>query len=131
MRSEELRMGNLVMYSADGSIFTVDEISRTGLGVYNDEENTWIEIEEFEGVKLTEEWLKKLGFIYQGSDGYSCLEKSTLLFYFSLRNGLMPSLFYRQTTESDNVKGCMYVHQLQNVFFSLTGTELVYDITSQ
>jgi hypothetical protein len=116
MKANELRIGNLIKFSEDGTIFTVGSIEEKGFTVQNDEETTWIEAEEFEPIPITEEWLLKLGFERdnQGNwklkSGYHWIE---LYFYHVYING-------QQVVLID------YVHQLQNIWFALTGKELTY-----
>lgn len=133
MKASELRIGNHVgvnLKELPENYFTMVEVSEhacvctDGLEWHPLRDRQFFEAADLEPIPLTEEWLKKFGFIHHGADGYSCDEKSTLRFYFSTRNGLMCNVFYRRTTPSDNVKGCFYVHEFQNLFFALTGQEL-------
>jgi hypothetical protein len=114
MKAAELRVGNLLLnpYSDEPEI--VDRIKRsTAL-------NTEWEVNEehpdfFKPIPLTEEWLLKFGFrdntlayeIYKqvGDAGYSLVD--------DVGDG---SIWY--------VPPVKYVHQLQNLYFALTGTEL-------
>lgn len=116
IKSEELRVGNILK---EGKIKSIYYDNTVGL----DDSNTY-HLEDLNSIPLTEDWLKRFGFVYHGVEGFSCDEKSTLKFYFSTGNGLMCNIFYRRTTPSDNVKGCFYVHQLQNLYFALTGEDL-------
>lgn len=131
MEANELRIGNKVKFSEDGSYFTVVDITKGGLGVENDAELTWIEIDQFEGIPLTEEILVKAGF-----------ER--------LNNGLSKPIpngkFHREIpiddfciwnpigTKQFSLNGELftpkikYVHQLQNLYYSLTGEELKIDL---
>jgi len=66
-------------------------------------------------IPLTEEWLLKFGFDDLGTYGYGrgnfhiCLHENE--FYFSINNR---KVFIK------------HVHQLQNLYFALTGEELTY-----
>lgn len=115
MTANELRIGNYVMFSDLSNIFSITEISPTGLGVENENESTWIELEGFEPIPLTEEWLENFGFVrigdiddgmryFHGVEIWKCVN-----LFLCNKNGIL-------------IKS---VHQLQNLFFSLTGTELI------
>lgn len=71
-----------------------------------------------EPVKLTEEWLLKFGFhkgnqfpYIDGATGWFCLDEN--------------SGYYKLALPSDNIGNqFQFVHQLQNLYFGLTGEEL-------
>jgi hypothetical protein len=120
MIANQLRIGNLIKFSEDGTIFTVGSIEEKGFTVQNDEETTWIEAEEFEPIPLTEEWLLKFRFAsnpYQ--DRY---EKGVLHIECDKTKGYL-QLWCEQLPQAIFIK---YVHQLQNLYFALTGEELTY-----
>lgn len=111
----ELRIGNFVRFSDFSNIFSITEISPTGLGVEDKNESTWIELETFEPIPLTEEWLEKLGFNRIGDN----FELNGIGIWF---NVITEKYVFRYWA-----KGFIYiesVHQLQNLFFSLCKMEL-------
>ncbi len=122
MQAQELRIGNLVKYSEDGSLCEVLAVDKLGLSVnvIRSQEITWIEIEHFEPVILTHKLLEKFRF-EKGTDSYGG--------YLSpLHNG------GRIRIDANNLwwNGCSntevyHVHKLQNLYFALTGQELSYD----
>jgi hypothetical protein len=103
MKPNELRIGNLVKLSDNTTIFSVNYI-----------EEKWVEGQNFKGIPLTEEWLLKFGFDDLGTYGYGrgnfhiCLHYNE--FYFPINNR---KVFIQQ------------VHQIQNLYWSLCGEELV------
>jgi hypothetical protein len=117
MIANELRIGNLIKFSEDGTIFTVGSIEERGFTVQNDEETTWIEAEEFEPIPLTEEWLLKFGFKIWDRNKWSDLGMNIVL----LENG--DNFLFLANQRHVNI---FYVHQLQNLYFALTGEELTY-----
>jgi len=130
MIANQLRIGNLIKFSEDGTIFTVGSIEEKGFTVQNDEETTWIEAEEFEPIPLTEEWLLKFGFHKKDAEWYlhPCFELKIIVFNKGEFNGVM---FYTRTIHTDFTpiyctKHINHVHQLQNLYFALTGEELTY-----
>jgi hypothetical protein len=133
MRASDLRIGNLVKYQDNQNIFEVNEISNTGLGVQDDIEETWIELEYFEPIPLTEEWLLRFGFekkfwltkgivikcvYYQLGDIVVYLLKDSFEIELIKQSGQF-NLFINFKKE---------VHILQNLYFALTNQELHYKI---
>ena len=98
MRAEELRVGNLVF---DG--ITNEKVSSSMLHYGWRNEN-------YKGIPLTEEWLLKFGF---DKDIFTCGYKADIV------KGIL-YLDYGEI-ELTEVK---HVHQLQNLYFALTGEEL-------
>jgi len=125
MKANEMRIGNLVKL-LDGTIFTIGSIEEKGFTVQNEEENTWIEAEEFESIPLTEEWLLKFGFKYD-------TDNDKLLKFLPIHEFCTDRLSFRKSeghiclqveqyrTLTKHVK---HVHQLQNLYFALTGAEI-------
>jgi len=112
MKATELRIGNLVKYN-DGGIFKVIGIYNFGLDVEDDIEVTYMEYENFSAIPITEEWLLKFGF----EKKYKNYEKG----YFMFFKGSCSRISYKLSLIGINIK---YVHQLQNLYFALTGEEL-------
>lgn len=134
MKAEELRIGNLIKgiyhdYGIDEeieneTICKVATLDVSGNGdypiyVYSNED---IEhFSEFKPIPLTEEWLLKFGFefhinancqnFYYEKDAFICIRGDEDFEWFRYYNGD----FYHELK---------YVHQLQNLYFALTGEEL-------
>lgn len=104
MTAQELRIGNWVV--------NVDEYWEVRLVDFN---SMYIEKScPFKPIPLTEEWLLKFGFKFK-SYGYGDTEWKQWSF-----NGYSLNSFTCNTSGVD-VK---YLHQLQNLYFALTGEEL-------
>jgi len=73
-------------------------------------------VEWFEPIPLTENWLKKLGFKLNSAFGTS-----------TYGNGVIGIFFY-DGVGSYGIAKFQYVHQLQNLYFALTGTELTVEL---
>lgn len=119
IKPEELRRNNLVEY--DGKIFKVKSISDYIISADRGKGLVDFTYEEINAIELTEEWLFKLGF----EDKYLTIDKKissdftmTLIsdkdggFHFTPHATLMWGVDLK------------YVHQLQNLYFSLCGLEL-------
>ena len=117
MEAKDLRIGNIT------SAGVVNEILQDRFYVHDGEsslKSTWFDIQP---MPITEEWLLKFGF-----------EKSTLdednawlnLRYrylnFSSDESVEFKKVYLTVSRMDII--CEYVHELQNLYFALTGEEL-------
>lgn len=129
MKANELRIGNLVTVNnpeyhpkLKGVILRVTSISpnsddySVGLEHINQKPNTYYEtysqfIRFIEPIQLTEEWLVKFGFDKAVNGWWSSDE------IFSYRDGYFGFGVDRHTK-------IQYVHELQNLYFALTGEEL-------
>lgn len=118
IKANEIRCGNLVVYVNDGRLFKIYEIDQSGIRVINEDEDTWMEYENFEGVELTPAILERCGFEYKGGDGYVLPNGFSV--YVSLRNGWMVG----DSKHIPQIKGFEYLHQLQNLYHALTHEEL-------
>lgn len=115
MNAKDFRIGNLVEY--DNRIFEIDTIAEEfptlntdefGIGVVS-----WANIKP---IPLTEDWLLKFGFkkinhIY----GY---------YFWSLSKGKIDIYEKKTTFRGYSVLHIEHVHQLQNLYYALTGEEL-------
>ncbi len=129
MKQEELRIGNLITYYEDKPPFPC--------GI-----NDLLNPELILPIRLTEEWLVNLGFVKEDTTPVS--EKHSYYFSrpyndcklsFSYASFREDWGFYHSYTdalsEEDNNKydfiscGIKYVHELQNIYYCLTQTELV------
>ena len=106
MKSTELRLGNYV-YSCKGGIETIVGMVAFGIEV------------TFEPIPLTKEWLLKFGF---NANRYNDeFELYPLMFDCEYTDHGEWNISYDGHPLSTEVK---YVHQLQNLYFALTGEEL-------
>jgi len=107
MKATELRIGNLFQWS---------EIASMGIGkdvITKDNHYTYEDFKE--PIPLTEEWLEKFGFEYSDLNGDSGLWKIPPFQIYGKYNQFIYD--YRLDVN--------YVHQLQNLFYCLTGEELI------
>ncbi|WP_131828098.1 hypothetical protein [Elizabethkingia anophelis] len=96
----------------------IEEIDGQGVvvDIAESQENEWIDLFQFTPIHLTEEWLVKLGF--EKSDSLSNCTKTTNGYKFDFAGG---EVLYLDSVRLKHIK---YVHQLQNLYFALTGEEL-------
>ena len=118
MNAKDLRIGNLLQYTdfqkvkehLRGTTFNVTADDILFLSTYS--------VDYVEPIQLTPEWLEKFGFEKIGSR----YEKESISLYkfkdvFDLQ-------LIRDNELFDLGIGYVYVHQLQNLYFAITGEEL-------
>jgi len=129
MKKEELRIGNLI--HADGDPIRVSVYWLVSMEDYPEEENL------YQPIPLTEEWLKDLGF-YETEEGCGfhapafnkglredTCDMLTLRpcytdgYYWGFRESVEDSAF-----EIGSPRPIVYVHDLMNFWYFLTGEEL-------
>ncbi len=109
MEATELRIGNYIYYGFENRVWQVSPISISGI------ENNTVKSEP---IPLTEEWLVNFGFTKTGHYYWDVL-------YFELTElGNGKYINSVNGHEYDHGIEIQYVHQLQNLYFALTGEEL-------
>lgn len=128
MKAEELRIGNFVEYF--GKWIQIDGIKRLSSGKFSVEicekrpsGSSWCELAPIDSpslkpIPLTEEWLERLGF--------EKINEWVILDRFTLRKTYL-GVFYKNEVVNDYVR-IDYIHQLQNLYYALTGAELTIKI---
>jgi hypothetical protein len=114
MKATELRIGNLVRNNLNGEILKPCDVLCDGINTDNIEGLNYGFIEP---IPLTEEWLLKFGFKWKN---------------FAFRDGTFTVRYQKEFYVYLSVEGVRpiqikldYVHQLQNLYFTLTGEELI------
>jgi len=116
MKANELRIGNLV--SSETSVPKLFYWDIDDFEFYKHR------MDDIEPIPLTEEWLERFGFeqmkLYTGDN---CFVKEK---FCVLCDGQLKNYDLRLTFDSDQTIRVEldYVHQLQNLYFALTNTEL-------
>lgn len=109
MTASELRIGNK-FYLPNGDVGTISYHEIRLMVVALDKPN-------YKPIPLTEEWLLKLGFVKHGKYGYFYID-------FFVVDLDMNGQFYMCDIDIHIV--LKHVHQLQNLYFALTGEELTF-----
>lgn len=121
MEARELRIGNWVEYKK-GQQATVSHISSEKNGYIGVENNEYLssgvfELVDFKPIPLTEEWLERFGFENDFDEnptkGQLTIENQFDGSWIRVLDGMW----------TDGIK-IEYIHQLQNLYFALTGEEL-------
>lgn len=127
MNCKELRIGNLILFSEESTVFEITGVDKSGLYVRDNitKEETWIELDQFEGIKITEKIL--LNSDFERSQDLSGAPINDILEYYNLdgykfmfdHNNKLMLCGYNW-----NTKHMKYVHELQNLFYDLSGIEI-------
>ena len=120
MKANELRIGNLVNYLIEDNF---ENPSKWYQETYIDAEDLLIlskkGCDNYQPIPLTEEWLLNFGFD-KALNGYWYKD------YINVKLFDIIEIYLRgddNNLANDTLK---YVHQLQNLYFALTGEELTY-----
>ena len=120
IKANELRIGNELINGTVVSLSKDDVIVNDGYQNWKQSRLT----DGFEPYPLTEEWLVKFGFVKRpNSSMVQFWSIDTFNLYHEFYNGdyIELSNYY---LEKGSCKQLEYVHQLQNLYFALTGEEL-------
>ena len=121
MKAKQFRIGNYYNHNGEVKEITVNMLSN----LFESEDRAW-----FEPIPLTEEWLLKFGFEYK-KNNYTHnyrrvdLEGLYLDYWVVIRHD--PASWYKLAHDIGKIIAAdkiWYVHQLQNLYFALTGEEL-------
>lgn len=121
MKSNELRIGNLFI-DAKNRLCSVDEIHENIEDCRIASIHDCITSLPIKPIPLTEEWLLKFGFDKDEELGYRWYlgyNRTTILVYDLDDKCIKVSETWEFGTRE-------YVHQLQNLYFALTGEELIF-----
>lgn len=117
IRPEELRIGNLVYIPGTGQALPITAINMD-LGVWVNRSLGLLGFDQIDPIELTEDWMLKFGFVkkWDNMPGLGIIE-----FYEHqlCKHRITPQL--RMPIVGLDIKS---VHQLQNLYFALTGEEL-------
>ena len=113
MSPSHLRRGNLVNYRVDGNIITIE--AKDILEGERMDIRVWSII--YKPILLTDGWLLRFGFEKDADNNFET--KDVLIQYWSHKNE-----FYYVTNHGLLCKRINYIHELQNLYFALTGEEL-------
>jgi hypothetical protein len=115
MKANELRIGNQVY--VNNSVHT---LTATDILTISQHELFGLEISSSNPIKLTEDMLLKSGFKFEYEKvADRVYSKGEFVLYWNRQNGY--SFFYHDKLLS---KGFFYWHQLQNLYFDITGNNL-------
>jgi len=132
MKANELRIGSIVQYrtSLGYATTTVQSINKEGTDLFVDDYTRGIRFdlgfEDLEPIPLTEQWLLDLGF--EGRR-YGFYNEHPISSCFLLAENGKYTFYIGEILMVDDQKSVRvidHVHQLQNLYFAITGTELTF-----
>jgi len=121
---KELRLGNLINY--EGNVQTITQVSKHGVDwvLPNGAQYSGFKRKELQPILLTEEWLIKFDYEVDKLNFGECIcnhsSKQHKLYKLENTDGY----FDEVNNEYEYGIPLKFVHQFQNRFFSITGTEL-------
>jgi hypothetical protein len=129
MRAQDLRIGNYVSFKNRTDCYcTVNELAYSGgihlIRTFTDgtEDDQPEVMADITGIPLTEEWLLKFGFEKSKTfQGWPSMRHTNAGLHLIANNDHFEVLMIGSSCIITTVK---YVHQLQNLYFALTGNEL-------
>jgi hypothetical protein len=133
MRVEELRIGNIVKtLQGVGRVEQIRHTGKHGHGVVLEGVYGGSYIEYCEGVPLTEEVLLKCGFGRDKNENYYLIcptgvaTHSIYIMYEIAGKDIVGYMWFGKRTENTNsiYLRAEHLHELQNLYFELTGKEL-------
>ncbi len=122
MKASELRIGNYLDF--DGRICFIEAIDKQGVEVkfLDNGEEEWIDLFQFSPIQITEEWALKFGFEKKNNE------------VFIFKNLIKLNIWNKECElylgDRTLVRWMVWdldiiqIHQLQNLYFALTGEEL-------
>ena len=119
MEATELRAGNYANFELHKSCGGTKQVEVCGRDIILLETKSLETGKRFSPILLTKEWLIKFGFYQDEKNVYMCL--NIVLLRLRISHGTVTLI---QSGESIRVPEIIYVHQLQNLYFALTGKEL-------
>lgn len=122
MKAQDLRIGNLVSVGNETcSVTGIDMVCEECI-VFID--STPWNIKKLSPIPITEEWLRRFGFVRSGDD----------IIWYTLRyqnieldtdSSVGFETVYLVSPNGSNMCVISYIHELQNLYFALTHTELI------
>ena len=116
--AKDLRIGNLIKWISTNTVEVVQEIN--SCGKYHLINN--VQITDAESIELTEEWLLIFGFERHELDNWFYLK--IINDWTRLNININGSVCELSISNHGAVINVAYVHQLQNLYYALTQTEL-------
>lgn len=113
MKPTELRIGNIVKF--EENIYTVGAINTNSVSIKNEDNQSYIRLEELKGSDIIEETLFDLGF----SKRYDVYNLHIGEINIEVSKSGMGNFWWVSLNDSSDLK-VKYIHQIQNIISALT-----------
>jgi hypothetical protein len=127
MKANELRIGNLVIYEQTTHFITLVDrlgfIETRWLNQNIDESDYRCSIGAIKPIPITEEWLLKFGF-KESDEGFMKIKTRKKSIYLEINLRDKRTILFSSNHYYNDIYHVKYIHQLQNLYFSLTQKEL-------
>jgi hypothetical protein len=121
MKVSELRIGNYVKGIGHNISWIIEGIEKDYIYSYN----SWRLLSSFQPIPLTKEWLLKIGFEFAVDtwyfNGFALWETE----WGDDKGATGIGYFYELRERGMMDKHIQYLHELQNLYYSLTGEEIL------
>ena len=127
MKAQELRIGNWVNYvfeDKDWGNVIMDGNGIVRLANINFDSTHYAKKEIFSPIPLTEEWLTRFGFRHKKTEKANSYTKYFFMINFVTEGRYKGKTFIKVANFKPDINNFLYVHQLQNLYYALTGEEL-------
>lgn len=129
----ELRIGNFIHHNPENAPFLdsyliVSELTKDVINTYYEFEGQIFNVKnrtDYYPIPLTKDWFLKFGFKYNNS--LLSYENKSICFDYNIENKEVSIIKWNVFLEIESIfktKNIINVHQLQNLYFVLTGEEL-------
>ena len=142
MKSNELRIGNyvflnneiwseyskipLIVTKLDSELSELFPLSSGGVSIEHEDKLKNLQFNQYneyiEPIPLTEKWLLKAGFVKVGMN----YQKDWILLWTYLKTGEVHFVLNEPNSNKRHITELKYVHQLQNLYFALEGSEIIF-----
>lgn len=131
MKITDLRVGNILSFVLPNKFCQVDYllpdlVGSSQLGLVSENFNAERPIEDFKPIELNQEWFLKFGFerkYFKDKPVFVCKHYMFLDFTYYIE--IKESGFIAFNVFNCFLKQIKYVHEFQNLYFALTGDELL------
>ena len=126
IQASELRIGNLLEFSnmiEPSKIITVGRRFFSSASIEKEDGNFNVS-NYYIPIPITEEWLIKLGF-KESDDNFMKIKTRKRSVYLEINLKDKRTLLFNNNHYYNDIYHVKYVHQLQNLYFSLTQEELI------
>ena len=127
---KELRIGNYVLAEGlvdnEPSLYQIEMVGIGRCAVMNSRSSITLDWRYANPISITPEWLEKLGFI-RSDKTYSYQTSDQFYIDWTMEDGICLNGIYDDImSNGDKLEHIKYIHQLQNLYYALTGDELLF-----